>query len=238
MSPIKSLKRVFLKFFKKPKRILFLITFSITTLILVLGHSTRVEAVSPFLYWPVPSNQSVACSFGCYGGHVGNDIGVNQDNTTPIYAAAAGTVESVDRNRPFGANRQTSPENGNNVTLKHDIGGEIYYTRYLHLTTDIKVAPGQSVSVGKLLGYGSNSGFTCGTQPVSTGGCLGYSGSYWHLHFQVNKSCNNNSCAKDPFAENWWIRDANGKLINATDVSVSNGLNSILPLIFQPLLSD
>ncbi|MTJ07441.1 peptidoglycan DD-metalloendopeptidase family protein [Anabaena sp. UHCC 0204] len=183
---------------------------------LLVGMSNKAEAAS-FIYWPVPSNTGVECGYGCYDGHVGIDIGVNTDNTTPIYAAADGVVINLDNNEPFGNQRVINPANGNYVKLRHDINGEIFYTWYLHLTSDVKVAINDSISVGQLLGYGSNSGYTCGNQTVSTGGCLGYPGAYSHLHFQVSTSCGTNACSKNPFEQGWWVKDSGGKIINATD---------------------
>jgi hypothetical protein len=181
----------------------------------VISLKTQVLAQSaPFLYWPVPSNKNVACGWGCYSGHVGTDIGVSTNNDTPIYAAASGTVVTVVNNQPFGTNRVTSPASGNHVVIKHDLNGTAYYTYYLHLTNSIQVQVNQQISAGQLLGYGSNSGLTCGTQPVSSGGCMGYAGSYWHLHFQVNKSSGTTTSPVNPYTDNLWVKNTDGSIAN------------------------
>ncbi|MBO1056909.1 MAG: peptidoglycan DD-metalloendopeptidase family protein [Dolichospermum sp. JUN01] len=189
----------------------------------VISLKTQVLAQSaPFLYWPVPSNKNVACGWGCYSGHVGTDIGVSTNNDTPIYAAASGTVVTVVNNQPFGTNRVTSPASGNHVVIKHDLNGTAYYTYYLHLTNSIQVQVNQQISAGQLLGYGSNSGLTCGTQPVSSGGCMGYAGSYWHLHFQVNKSSGTTTSPVNPYTDNLWVKNTDGSIANPPSQSDPN----------------
>lgn len=192
----------------------------------------RLLANTPFLYWPVPSNKSIACDVGCYSGHKGIDIGVNTDFTTPIYAAAGGTVETIVNNQPYGLDRSKAPENGNYVKLRHDVGGSIYYTFYLHLTTAIPVNVGSNIAAGALLGYGANSGYTCGYETATNGGCLSYPGSYSHLHFQVNGSCGDNSCWLNPDAENLWIKNTDGSIKDPPSQACGTNIVNIGSTVF------
>ena len=183
----------------------------------------------PFLYWPVPSNHTIACGIACYPGHVGTDIGTSTSNNTPIYATSYGIVTTIVNDQPYGYNRVISPSRGNYVHIQHD---NDYYTAYYHMTSNIQVVPGQRVVPGTLLGYGSNSGYTCGTQPANSG-CMGYLGSYYHLHFEVQGNCGSAACWIDPFAENLWILNSNGSVKDppppdtiAPTVSISSGPNT------------
>lgn len=166
-----------------------------------------------FLFWPVPSNRAVACAIGCYQGHIGTDIAVNVDASTPIYAAAAGTVVTIVNNQPYGANRSLSPGNGNFIKLQHNVNGTTYYTLYYHMANNIAVSLNSSIEAGTLLGFGANSGFTCGFEEADEG-CLGYDGSFSHLHFQVYGSCGDSSCWKDPYVEELWLKDGQGQIID------------------------
>ncbi len=214
--------------------------------LLSLGLVTTIEPTKEvsaqtdsFLYWPVPSDHNVACGWGCYTGHVGTDIGVSTDNNTPIHAAASGKIIKVVNDQPFGVDRVTSPANGNHIVIQHDnINGSTYYTYYLHLTKDIKVNVNDQVNAGQLLGYGSNSGLTCGFDDnvkTGAGDCVkinkDFKGAYWHLHFQVNKGCTENKCALDPYANNLWIKNTDGSIANPP-------ANSAISPILQLLLSN
>ncbi|WP_458789416.1 tectonin domain-containing protein [Adonisia turfae] len=213
----KNLQRIRLSKYlsKTDKNPLFSGAFALAlALVLLLAVESKAQNNLSFLHWPVPSNGSVACGYGCYENHVGIDVGVSTDNTEPIYAAADGTVVEITDNRPYGRQRIASQGFGNYVKLKHIINNSVYYTWYAHLSSDVKVSQGDYVSTGDLLGYGSNSGYTCGTQPVDTGGCLDHPGSYWHLHFQASSDCGNNSCSVDPFATGWW-RTTNNQPVSA-----------------------
>jgi hypothetical protein len=213
-----------MKFKVKFFRLLLITVFFLGLGISLLLGSVKAQSNAPFLYWPVPSRYDIALNFGKYpsgASHYGIDIGVNTDNTTPIYAAADGEVVYVEKRQPYGRERTTTVVNGNHVKLRHNIAGKgTFYTWYLHLTKDVKVQSGQQVKVGQLLGYGSNSGLTCGTQEVGkVTACPNskYKGTFWHLHFQVATDCGGNACSKNPSTENWWVKGYDGKIIAATD---------------------
>lgn len=172
------------------------------------NQKRNITLPPPFLYWPVPSNHTVACGIECYSGHHGIDIGVNTNSTEPIFAAASGTVVTIDNSQPYGFYRETSPIFGNFVRIVHDNG---YYTNYYHLSSDVRVSPGQYIPAGTLIGFGSNSGNTCGTQPAQYG-CMGYSGSYYHLHFEVWRECGTSACWANPYVENLWILNDDGTI--------------------------
>ncbi len=90
--------------------------------------------------------------------HGGIDFAAPKD--TPVYAAADGTVWRIAYNHKG---------YGKYVVLKHDFGGSVYYTIYGDLN-EAKVAKGQKVKEGELIGLSGNSG----------------SGEY-HLHFEVRR---------------------------------------------------
>ncbi|MCA9995569.1 MAG: M23 family metallopeptidase, partial [Anaerolineales bacterium] len=192
-----------------------------------LNTINKSTQVSPFLYWPLPSNHTIACHIGCYPGHHGIDMGVSTSNNTPVYAAADGEVIAIDNNEPIGFNRTTSPANGNYVKIRHDNG---YHTAYLHMTQDIRVSLNQRVQAGSLLGYGSNSGLTCGTQTAGSG-CpspISSKGTFYHLHFEVQGSCGGSSCWVSPYADNLWYLDGSGNPMDVpstgcTDNETPNG---------------
>jgi murein DD-endopeptidase MepM/ murein hydrolase activator NlpD len=189
------------------------------------GLFHKAQAAGAFLYWPTTSNYGVSCGYGCYSGHVGIDINVSPDYTTPIMAAADGVVVETRNDQPYGSSRNTSFPNGNYVKLKHQVGNEVFYTAYLHMTNNIQVSTGTTIRAGQTLGYGANSGLTCGSDP---GGysqqCVNLglpSGSFRHLHFQVStaQSCSSSACAKNPYDQGWWKKDSAGRIISAKDVA-------------------
>jgi hypothetical protein len=179
------------------------------------GLFHKAQAAEPFLYWPTDSRNTTFLHNPPV--HTGIDINVSSNYTSPIYAAANGTVVGIANDQPYGYNRTIKPENGNYVKLKHVVGNEVFFTWYLHMTNSVQVSMGSSVKVGQILGYGADSGMTCGSFPARNGGCLGQSGSYPHLHFQVSTACGNNSCALNP--NDWWKKDNAGRIISAKDVA-------------------
>ena len=100
--------------------------------------------------------------------HSGIDIGLAMN--TPVYASAAGTVVGITTKSSCG---------GNIVTIRHNIKGTIYRTRYMHLAS-ISVKMGQQVTVKTEIGKSGGGGFTLkkngGWDRCSTGA---------HLHFMV-----------------------------------------------------
>ncbi len=100
--------------------------------------------------------------------HSGIDIAVALG--TPVYAAASGTVVGITKKSSCG---------GNIVTIRHNIKGKIYRTRYMHLAT-INVKMGQDVLVTTKIGTSGGGGYTLrrngGWDTCSTGA---------HLHFMI-----------------------------------------------------
>ncbi len=100
--------------------------------------------------------------------HSGIDIGLAMN--TPVYAAASGTVVGITKKSSCG---------GNIVTIRHNIKGKIYRTRYMHLAS-INVKMGEQVTVLTVIGKSGGGGFTLkrngGWDRCSTGA---------HLHFMI-----------------------------------------------------
>ncbi len=100
--------------------------------------------------------------------HSGIDVAVALG--TPVYAAASGTVVGITKKSSCG---------GNIVTIRHNIKGKIYRTRYMHLAT-INVKMGQDVIVTTKIGTSGGGGYTLrrngGWDTCSTGA---------HLHFMI-----------------------------------------------------
>ncbi|TRW42821.1 M23 family metallopeptidase [Georgenia yuyongxinii] len=96
-----------------------------------------------------------------YSYHLGTDFAAPRN--TPIHAAAAGTVVHA------GAGKDG--RSSNLVVIEHNIGGETFYTWYVHMYNDgVYVSAGQKVAAGEVIGgVGSNGN--------STGN---------HLHFEVH----------------------------------------------------
>ncbi|WP_234416133.1 M23 family metallopeptidase [Actinomyces sp. Z16] len=95
---------------------------------------------------------------------------------TPIYAVAAGTV--VDAGMSGGTGT---------ITIEHEIDGEIWYTRYLHMYEDgIYVSEGDQVEAGQLIAGVGSTGYSTGP----------------HLHFEVrNANTTEDSSSVEP--EEW-----------------------------------
>ncbi|WP_233188389.1 M23 family metallopeptidase [Actinomyces qiguomingii] len=89
--------------------------------------------------------------------HAGQDYAA--PTGTPIYAAASGTVVAAGMDGGTGT-----------VTIKHEIDGEVWYTRYLHMYEDgIYVSEGEKVEAGQLIAGAGSTGYSTGP----------------HLHFEV-----------------------------------------------------
>ena len=102
--------------------------------------------------------------------HSGIDISIALNS--PVYAAADGTVVGISEKQECG---------GNIVTIRHNIKGTIYRTKYMHLAT-IKVKMGQEVTSETQIGTSGGGGYTLkkngGWDKCSTGA---------HLHFSILK---------------------------------------------------
>ncbi len=113
------------------------------------------------LSWPIPGAHANGYTgwrihpvYGYHSCHTGDDI--SSGSGTPIHAAAAGTVVSVDSGGPY----------GNHTLIAHANG---VATMYAHQSRII-VSRGQRVAVGQVIGYVGSTGWTTGA----------------HLHFEVH----------------------------------------------------
>lgn len=100
--------------------------------------------------------------------HKGIDIAV--PDWTPVYASAAGTVSRIIRKASCG---------GNIVYIKHQIDGEKFTTRYIHLSR-IDVSVGDIVTMNTVVGL-SGGGWT-----ADENGGYDYCTTGAHLHFEIN----------------------------------------------------
>lgn len=102
--------------------------------------------------------------------HNAHDIGGNNEGT-PVYAAAAGTVAALTRRSTCG---------GNIVYIHNNVKGKAYTTQYGHLLT-INVKVGDKVTVNTVIGTvggGSTASKNGGYDRCTTG---------THLHFGISK---------------------------------------------------
>lgn len=128
---------------------------------LLLAMEKRSDSLNSFPdLWPgeggvisSPYGGRTAPVGGGYDWHPGIDIAV--DFGTPVYAAAAGTVEQAGWNGGY----------GRYVKLDHGNG---YETAYGHMSS-IAVAAGESVHKGDIIGFAGSSGYSTGP----------------HIHFEV-----------------------------------------------------
>ncbi len=115
---------------------------------------------------PGPGVRDYACGPLGYDGHTGTDIRVLDPTAlragVEVRAAAPGVVRAVrdgeDDARPGHSPDVTGREAGNSVALAHGDGWE---TQYSHLRKgSVRVAPGQAVAAGQVLGLVGMSGRT------------------------------------------------------------------------------
>jgi murein DD-endopeptidase MepM/ murein hydrolase activator NlpD len=146
--------------------------------------------------------------------HTGIDIPSPRD--TPVLAAANGRVVWAGYGLYYGNNDPNDPY-GLAVTIRHDFGyqGQRLYTVYAHMD-EIKVAIGQEVKTGEVLGLVGTTGLTTGP----------------HLHFEVRMERNSYFTTYNP--ELWlappqgWgilagkVLNTNGSLLTGQDVLVQN----------------
>lgn len=118
--------------------------------------------------------------------HAGSDYAAAVG--TPIYAIAEGTVVEAGMSDDTGT-----------VTIEHHIGGQTWYSRYLHMYEDgIYVKVGDQVSAGQLIAGVGNTGRSTGA----------------HLHFEMRTANDyNDSSAVDPSS---WLSDHNSVELTQT----------------------
>lgn len=100
--------------------------------------------------------------------HSGIDISVSMNSK--VYASASGTVVAITRRSSCG---------GNIVTIRHNVKGKIYRTKYMHLAS-INVKMGQDVNVTTVIGRSGGGGYT-----ISRNGGWDRCSTGAHLHFMV-----------------------------------------------------
>lgn len=118
--------------------------------------------------------------------HAGSDYAAAVG--TPIYSIAEGTVVEAGISDDTGT-----------VTIEHQIGGQTWYSRYLHMYEDgIYVKVGDKVSAGQLIAGVGNTGRSTGA----------------HLHFEMRTANDyNDSSAVDPRT---WLSDHNSVELTQT----------------------
>lgn len=133
----------------------------------VFTHTAKAEG---FLYSPL-DKLNMTCNFCCYKNLKGKcHGGIDFDTTdakTDIFAAASGVVVDLRDKRPTNIKGRKVDDYGNFIKIKHTNG---YFTIYAHLLKGtLKVTKNESVTAGKKLAVGDNSGWSSGS----------------HLHFEV-----------------------------------------------------
>ena len=128
-------------------------------------QNANVNMTSGNWYWPLPGQYHISSKFGNRpdpftgraDNHTGTDIPAPAG--TPIYAAQAGVVTTVNRN-------QYASTYGYYCIINHGNG---YITLYAHQRQVPIVSEGQTVSKGQLIGYVGSTGRSTGN----------------HLHFEL-----------------------------------------------------
>ncbi len=153
-----------------------------------------VGQAEQFLYYPFASSYDPPSqyinSYGCPDAcHTGTDYGCPYN--TPIYAAISGTVTQLVDNQADGTEAPGCDFDegyGNYITIES--GNR--KVRYAHCKKyGFVVSQNDVVIAGQLIGYTSNSGYTCGSGP---------NGSYYHLHFEIWLYESGQWSYKDPYS--------------------------------------
>lgn len=129
--------------------------------------------------WGWPTNRGYVITSGYTWRWGSHHNGLDISGTgfgSPIYAAADGIVTSTysscpDRGSGYGD--RCGGTYGNSIIIEHSNG---IYTRYAHITRNVKVRVGQRVKKGQIIGYMGSSGSSTGA----------------HLHFATSKGSTTN----------------------------------------------
>ncbi|MDP3970585.1 MAG: FG-GAP-like repeat-containing protein [bacterium] len=171
-------------------------------IIFLMFCSTSTSQAEQFLNYPFSTNKDSIIT-NTFEGHDyceatncrGVDYGVSHG--TALYASMSGTVTVVDIYPDQGDAQGCDDSNinyGNYVKITNGSWEVIYG----HMANgQMQVSSGSTVEAGDLLGYSSNSGYTCGSGP---------NGSAYHLHLELEY----NNIDKDPYAEDYFIIDYDG----------------------------
>ncbi|WP_278474199.1 murein hydrolase activator EnvC family protein [Turicibacter sanguinis] len=114
----------------------------------------------------------VSCEFMCYSNHTGIDLGNSGDTSTPVLAAASGTVIRSGWHAAYGWH----------VMISHNMDGKIITTVYAHMHSKPLVSVGQQINQGTQLGTMGNTGNSFGA----------------HLHFEMYDGYYNYPYAVNP----------------------------------------
>ncbi|MBE6034496.1 MAG: M23 family metallopeptidase [Clostridiales bacterium] len=119
------------------------------------------SAEQGYFAWPTPALHVITSKFasarkhpvfGITRAHNGVDISGDNAEGSPVVAIDNGVVISVDLN---------GGERGINIKVQHNIGNDIWISRYQHLST-VQVAEGQSVTKNTTIGTVGNTGVGTG----------------------------------------------------------------------------
>ena len=146
-------------------------------------QSADVEITSAWYYSDYYDSDGVlhTCELHSPNGAIDYDeADIGGEVSFKVLAAADGVVEKITFSAP--------PYNyGNMVTLRHEVNGSIYFTKYAHLREDPRsiglIDVGDDITRGQHIGWAGNTG-----------------GDYnMHLHFEVRLSSDNQGNAVDPY---------------------------------------
>ena len=120
--------------------------------------------------WPTNRPYAITSDYSWRWGSFHNAIDISGTGFgSPIYAAGEGVVVDINKSCPnngYYGNR-CGRTYGNYIIIQHDDG---MYTMYAHLTKNLNVSVGQTVTKGQIIGSMGNSGSSTGA----------------HLHFGVS----------------------------------------------------
>lgn len=176
----------------------------------LVDHEFEPVPVGRFrLRWPVAPPVIVTQAYGIHKqwyigfglqGHEGLDI--RALNGTPVMAMADGVVSLVQPNAASGPY-------GVQVRLKHKHGDDEYTSVYAHFTkTSIKVALGEIVAVGHVLGLADNTGNSSGAHLHITLKHVGKGSPWMHVSDIVNPTV----FFDELFPGKGWLVDVGGNL--------------------------
>lgn len=130
--------------------------------------------VPPRLQYPLTTGTGITSGFGMRGGRMHQGADIFPGYGTPIHAIAAGVVTEASSGGAY----------GNQVTLRHEIDGQVVVSRYAHMAPGtMTVGVGDHVNVGSVLGGVGETGNAQGA----------------HLHFEIRPG---GGTAVDPYP---WI---------------------------------
>jgi len=188
----------------------------------------NVAFAAEILAYPFTTNQDsiITNDFAGHASYCTGCQGVDYDvsHGTALYASMSGTVTVIDGYGDQGdAQNCVKPTSYGNYVKITNGSWEIIYG---HMANgQMEVADGDSVTEGQLLGYSSNSGYTCGSD---------VNGSNYHLHFEVEYD----NVDKDPYAEGYFIIDSDGSYHYPSEADDSTTTSTTSTLITTALTTS